>query len=292
MPVHTAAVTGANSGIGKEITCGLLKAGFRVIMMCRNMEKAEAAKKELMLKTQPKMIDIVQVDLASIKDIKRASEEILDRFNRLDVLVNNAGIFSSESRYSKDGYELTFAVNHLAIQYLSERLIPLLKQSATKTHPSRIVNVSSEAHRRGKINSEDLMLEKKFSGMAAYSQSKLGNILHTRYLAPKLVGDNILINCCHPGVVATNFAADEGGVFGFVFSFFRWFMISPSDGAKTPLMLAIGPLVEPKTGQYYSKQRVKNPNSVAKDSVVAETLFETGQLLIEKALHSTVGVDP
>ena len=215
--VQKAAVTGANSGIGREVCRGLLEAGFEVLMLCRNAQKAEDAKSWLIQKTGRQTIEIVIVDLSSLNDIMRATEELLQRHSHLNVLVNNAGLYSSRKQESADGYELTFAVNHLAVQLLTNRLLPLLEAGAT-VQPARIVNVASEAHRRGKVHWNDVSLKSSYGSMAAYSQSKLANILHALHCSTAFRKRNILINSCHPGVVATNFASGESGVFGVLLS--------------------------------------------------------------------------
>ena len=197
-----AAVTGANSGIGKEVCRGLLEAGYHVLMLCRNKDRAEAAQRELHGQTGRSSTEIVIVNLASLNDIVRAAADIQARYSHLNILVNNAGLFSNQLQDSEDGYELTFAVNHLAVQLLTTQLLPMLERGAT-AEPSRIVNVASEAHRRGKIHWDDVHLRQSYSSMAAYSQSKLANILHALWLAKLLDTQNIVINACHPGVVAT-----------------------------------------------------------------------------------------
>ena len=278
-----AAVTGANSGIGKEICRGLLEAGYQVLMLCRNPEKAAIAQAELQHTTGSAQIEIMCVDLASLKDIVRVATDMRARFSHLNVLVNNAGLFSGKAQNSEDGYELTFAVNHLAVQLLTNQLLPLLEAGAAQD-TARIVNVASEAHRRGKIHIDDVQMRRSYSGMAAYSQSKLANILHALWLSPQLNQKNVVINACHPGVVATNFANGEGGAMGWLFKMFKWAMITPEKGAATPLFLAKDPLPQPVSGRYYDKCKPKRPISSAQDIQLAEKLYGLSEELIQAAL--------
>ena len=280
-----AAVTGANSGIGKEIARGLLEAGYDVLMLCRNQLKAEAAKAWLTKVTGRSNIDIVIVDLSSLKDIVRVSQDLTEQYSHLNVLVNNAGLYTNHYKESKDGYELTFAVNHLAVQLLTQQLLPLL-EVGSKSEAARVVNVASEAHRRGKINWSNINLKGAYGSMAAYSQSKMANILHSLHCSKAFKAHNILFNACHPGVVATNFASGEGGALGVLFKLFKWAMISPEKGAQTPLFLATEPLPEPNTGRYYDKCKPKRPKALASDEDAASRLFVLSDQLIQNALKA------
>src|SRR5919107_2493737 len=187
-------ITGATSGIGRATAIGLAKMGARVVMVGRDRDRGEAALAEIKEKTTNPSVDLMLADLSSQEEIRRLAVEFNETHPRLDVLINDAGLFRSERITTADGLETTFAVNHLAYFLLTNLLLDVLKTSA----PSRIVNVASEAHRKGHLNFDDLMGAKKFDGYGAYQASKLANILFTYELAKKLEGSGVTANCLHP----------------------------------------------------------------------------------------------
>lgn len=201
-------VTGGNSGIGKATAVELAKMGATVVIVSRDKEKGETAVADIVAKSGNKNVELIQADLSSQDSIHKLAEEFKARHNKLHILINNAGVYLTKRTITPDGFESTFAVNHLGPFLLTSLLIEILKSSA----PSRIVNVSSDAHNGAKMDFDDLQAEKRFSGWQAYGQSKLAMILFTHELAKKLEGTGVTVNSAHPGVVRTHFAKNNGGL--------------------------------------------------------------------------------
>jgi retinol dehydrogenase-12 len=201
--------------------------------------------------------------------------EVLAKHDRLDVLLNNAGVLVTERRETTDGIEETLAVNHLGYFLLTTLLTDLLKKSA----PARIVSVSSEAHRTAKMNWDDLQLKKGWSAMRSYSQSKLCNILFTRELARRLEGSRVTANCLHPGVIASGFGHTDGGLFSVLVSIARPFFITPEKGARTQVWLSSTPEVEGVTGKYFDKCKERTPNKAAQEAGAPERLWAISEEL-------------
>ena len=196
-------ITGATSGIGRSTVLALSSMGASVTFIARNKDKAEILLKELNTKSQNKAAYIL-ADLSSQKEVKSAAKEYLKMNRPLDILINNAGLINLKRRETIDGFEETFAVNHLAYFSLTNLLIDKLKESES----ARIINISSGAHQFVKrMNFDDIQSEKNYKPFKVYSYSKLANILFTRKLSEILKDDNITVNCLHPGVVATGFAS-------------------------------------------------------------------------------------
>lgn len=260
-------VTGANSGIGKATAFGLAQQGAHVVMVCRNEAKGLAAKADIEAQTGNTTIDLLLADLASQKAIRRLAETILERYERIDVLVNNAGVYLGSRSVTEDGYEATFAINHLAYFLLTHLLLDRLKASA----PSRIINVSSEAHQSGKMHFDDLDLASGFNGIKAYAQSKLCNVLFTYSLAKRLEGTGVTVNALHPGVVGTNIG--NGSLIGWFFKLFGPLLLSPTKGAGTSLYLATSPDVEGVMGKYFIKKKAQQSSALSYDEEVAERLW-------------------
>jgi NAD(P)-dependent dehydrogenase (short-subunit alcohol dehydrogenase family) len=209
-------------------------------------------------------------DLSSQEQIRRLADDFKAAYPRLDVLINNAGVFRSERITTADGIEMTFAVNHLAYFLLTNLLLDVLKASA----PSRIVNVSSGAQSNGTIDFDDLQGEKGYKGTKAYSQSKLANVLFTYELARRLEGTGVTANCLHPGAVRTNFGSGSSGVFGFMVRALRPFIISPEKGAETSIYLASSPEVEGVSGRYFVKKAEARSSDVSYDERLARRLWK------------------
>src|SRR5215207_6225037 len=203
-------ITGATNGIGKAAALELAKQGNTVVIVGRNPAKTQATVEEIKQQSGNSAVEGLIADLSSLADVRRLADEFRQRHSRLDVLINNAGALFAERELTVDGYEMTFAVNHLAYFLLTNLLLDLLKASA----PARIVNVASDAHKGMKINFDDLQLEKNYGGMMgpAYGQSKLANILFTYELARRLAGTGVTVNALHPGLVRTGFAGNMGAV--------------------------------------------------------------------------------
>ena len=260
-------VTGANSGIGKATALGLARLGGTVVMACRSATRGEAARQHIVRDSGNSKVYLELVDLASEDSTRSFAEEFKRKYPRLDVLVNNAGVYTPHREVTPDGLERTFEVNYLSGFLLTHLLLDLLKKSA----PSRIVNVSSSAHSGGTIHFDDLQGEQRYGGFGAYGQSKLAQILFTRELAGRLEGTGVTVNACHPGVIRTNLGI--GGVSAFV-RFVRMFFKSPERGAETPIYLSVSPDVERVTGQYFANKHVREPSRAAQDPDVARRLFD------------------
>lgn len=263
----TILITGATSGIGRETTLALASQGATLVLPVRNLEKGEAFKNEIVEKTGNHNIDLFECDLASLQSVRNFAAAFLAKYQELHILINNAGIWESKPSKSVDGIELTFAVNHLAPFLLTNLLLDVMKKSA----PGRIVVVSSEAHRAGKINFNDLEGNSKWSSMGSYGQSKLANILFTRKLASLLANDKITVNCLHPGVVATRLFDKLPK---FLMKLFSFFMITPEKGAATSIYLATSPDVEHISGEYFAKRKIKKTSSSAMSTKVTDKLWD------------------
>lgn len=254
----TVLITGANQGIGKASAEALGKMGAKLILVCRNAEKAKAAIADIE-KAGAKDVELVLGNVGSQADIRRVAAEIVAKHDRLDVLLNNAGVLVTERRETVDGIEETFAVNHLGYFLLTTLLLDLLKKSG----PSRVVSVSSEAHRGAKVNWDDIQLKKGWSSFKAYGQSKLCNILFTRELAKRLEGSGVTANCLHPGVIASGFGHTDGGLMSVLVSIASPFFTTPEKGARTQVWLASAPEVAGVTGKYFDKCKERQPNKAA-----------------------------
>ncbi len=263
-------ITGATSGIGKATAMGLANMGARVVIVGRDRGKGEAAMAEIKGKSRNASVDLLLADLSSQEEIRRLADEIKDAYPRLDVLINNAGVFRSKRLTTAHGIEMTFAVNHLAYFLLTNLLLDVLRASA----PSRIVNVSSGDHSNGTIDFDDLQGEKGYKGTKAYSQSKLANVLFTYELARRLEGTGVTANCLHPGAVRTNFGSGSSGFFGFMVRALRPLMISPEKGAETSIYLASSPEVEGVSGRYFVKKAEARSSDVSYDERLARRLWE------------------
>jgi NAD(P)-dependent dehydrogenase (short-subunit alcohol dehydrogenase family) len=260
MKGKTVLVTGANQGIGKATALALAQQGARVVLVARNPEKGRAAAKDIEAATGWKEVELIVADLSSLEQVRRAAAEFKARHDRLDVLVNNAGVVVPTRRETIDGFEETFAINHLAHFVLTSELLDILSASA----PARVVNVSSEAHRHARMNWNDLQLAQgSYSQWRAYGQSKLANVLFTYELARRLDPRKVTANVLHPGVIASGFGQTYGGATAFFLRLAHPFFASPAEGAKTSVYLASSPVVEGATGKYFSKCRSHCSNAVS-----------------------------
>ncbi len=266
----TAIITGATSGIGKVTALAIAREGAHLVLPVRNMEKGETLKEEIQQETGSKNIELMSCDLASLDSIRSFAKQFLAKYDRLDLLINNAGLWESKRKESADGIEMNFAVNHLAPFLMTNLLLDLIKKSA----PARIINVSSTAHKYAKMNFDDLEGKKRWDSMKSYAQSKLANILFTRKLAHELAGAGVTVNCLHPGVVSTRLFDNMPGYFRRIFGLF---MISPEKGAETSIFLATSPEVEGISGAYYNKKMMAKTTRHAEDMKAADMLWEVSK---------------
>jgi len=261
-------ITGANSGIGKATAIGLANLNATLVMLCRDKERGESAQKEIIELTGNNNVDLILCDLSSQEEIRNFAIEFKKKYNKLHILINNAGVMLSKRAISVDGFEMNFAVNHLAPFLLTNLLLDILKKSA----PSRIVNIGSAAHRMGKINFEDLQREnKKGWFMGLYGNSKLAMTLVSYELSRKLEGSNVTINVLHPGLINTNLGRDRSSTIkGFASKFIK----SPEIGAETSIFLATSPEVEGITGKYFTKKKEKDSSKKSYNEEFAKQLWE------------------
>lgn len=268
-------ITGSTAGIGKRTALELAQLGAHVIVQGRDGPKAERVVAELKQQTGNEKIDFLVADLSSMKAVRDLAEQVKLKYRRLDVLLNNAGAMNPSRQLTVDGYERTFATNHLAYFLLTNLLLPELKKGSRP----RIVNVASEAHRRpGTLDFTDLNAERGYSGFGHYGRSKLANILFTRELARRGQPDGITANCLHPGFVASDFLS-KGGIWSLIKPIAYLFAIDEAQGAKTSVYLASSPEVEGVTGKYFDRCRERRPNRFAEDDDAARKLWEISERL-------------
>ena len=280
MQGRTCLVTGANAGIGKAAAIGLARQGARVVLLCRSEARGSAAMAEIERRSGSGSLDLLVADLASQRQIRNVAKEYLRRFDRLDVLVNNAAVLARPERdLNEDGFEITFAVNHLAPFLLTRLLLDRIKACA----PSRIVTVASGAHRKAELDFEDLQNESDYSPIAAYSRSKLANVYFTYELARRLEGTGVTANCLHPGVVSTALFRDLAPWLRAVVWLARPFLLKPESGADTAVYLASAPEVEDVTGQYFEKREQVRSSPVSYDGQIALRLWEVSEALTATA---------
>ncbi|XP_071497989.1 retinol dehydrogenase 12-like [Diadema antillarum] len=275
----TVIITGCNTGIGKESAKDLAKRGARVIMACRDLKKAEEAQLWVIRESGNKNVVVKKLDLASMKSIRDFAAEIKREEKHLEILLNNAGIMMCPHWKTDDGFEMQFGVNHLGHFLLTHLLLDLLKASA----PSRIVNVSSSAHKFGKMHFDDIMLTKKYSSMASYGQSKLANVLFTRELAKKLKGTGVTCYSLHPGGVDTDLQR-HSGTYGIILKLLmpvmRLFFKTAEQGAQTNIYCCVDEKAANETGLYYSDCAPASESAAAKDDEAAEKLWKLSVELV------------
>jgi len=268
-------ITGANSGIGFETAKELARQGAFIVMLCRNEDKAIAAKKAIQQENPSAGIEIILCDFSIQDEIRKAAADIISKYEKIDVLINNHGSITKKFEETVDGLESTFAVNHIGYFLLTNLLLPTIKNSGK----ARIINVASEAHRNGEFDPENLQLNNNFDSWKAYGNSKLFNILFTLELANRLKDTSVTANCLHPGVVRTNFS---GGLSPFAKLFWMLgspFMKSNQEGAETTIYLATSEEVADVNGAYFANSKVKTPRKQALDPEAARELWKISEEL-------------
>jgi NAD(P)-dependent dehydrogenase (short-subunit alcohol dehydrogenase family) len=263
-------VTGATSGIGLVTAQALARQGATLIVVARNPERGAATVSRIQQETGNSAVELMLADLSVQAQVRQLARKIQHRFTRLNVLVNNAGAFFSRRQLSQDGLEMTFALNHLAYFLLTNLLLDPLRAADS----ARIVNVSSEAHRRARLDFSDLQGQHRYTGWRAYARSKLANILFTYELARRLAGTGIVANALHPGFVATNFGRNNRSITAVLFRILQLAAISPEEGAQTIIYLASSPAVKGVTGEYFVKQKAVRSSQVSYDRAAAERLWQ------------------
>jgi NAD(P)-dependent dehydrogenase (short-subunit alcohol dehydrogenase family) len=267
----TVLVTGATDGIGKETARLLAERGARVFIAGRNAEKGAAAVRDIATNTGTDQAEFLQADLSVQADVRGLAKAVKQRTNRLDVLVNNAGVIMFRREETRDGIEMTFGLNHLNYFLLTHELLDLLKASA----PARIVSVASIAHRRAMLDFDDLQLSRGFGAWKAYSRSKLANIMFTYALARRLEGTGVTANCLHPGFVSSHFG--QNGRFlartGMALAMRFGNAISVAQGAQTSVYLASAPEVTSQSGLYFDEGKAVKSNHASYDRHAQEKLW-------------------
>ena len=268
-------VTGATSGIGRVTARELARMDATVVAVGRNRQKGEETVAEIKRRSANDKVEFLQADLSSQESIRDLARTFTDKYDQLQVLVNNAGGVFSKRETTVDGIEMTFALDHLAYFLLTALLLPVLERSA----PARIINVSSGAQGTGKINFDDLQGAKRYRGWRAYSQAKLANVLFTYELARRLQGTGVTANCLHPGFVATGFAQNNSGALQALIKAGQVFAISPEKGAETSVFLASSPLVEGVSGKYFVNKKERKSAKQSYDESVARRLWDVSAQL-------------
>lgn len=283
MQNKTIIVTGANAGIGKITAQELARMGAHVVMVARSEERATAARHDIVSQTGSNRVDIMLADLSSQESIRTFASEFKRRYEKLDVLVNNAGGIFNQRLETADGLELTFALNHLGYFLPTMLLLDMLKDAPA----GRIVSVSSDAHRGAELDLNDLQTTAGYSSFKAYGRSKLANIYFTYELARRLDGTSVTANTLHPGFVASNFGKNNGGLFKlFMNTVGRLIARSPEKGAETSIYLASSPEVEGVSGKYFSNKKEVRSSDVSYDTAVAATLWSISEELTNLAVST------
>jgi NAD(P)-dependent dehydrogenase (short-subunit alcohol dehydrogenase family) len=277
MAGKTVLITGGTGGIGRATAIRLAAMGARVGITGRDLGRTQRAAAEVASEAGGGNVDAFAADLSTQAEVRRLADEVLARYPRLDVLVNNAGGFWSHRHVTADGLEHTFALNHLGPFLLTNLLLERLKANA----PARIVTVSSGAQSMGKIDFDDLMGARKYSGQTAYNQSKLANVMFTYELARRLAGTGVTATALHPGMTNTSFSAeDPSRMFAPLVKVVRPFMKKPERGADTPVYLASAPEAEGLTGQYFANREPKKSNKSSYDTAANARLWRVSAELV------------
>jgi retinol dehydrogenase 12 len=264
-------ITGGTDGIGKAAAHAVALQGARLLIHGRDPEKGARAVAEIKARSHNSTVEFLQADFSSLGDVRRLAATLVERTPRIDVLINNAGAMFARRKVSQDGYEMTFAVNHLAPFLLTH----LLLRSLQGGKPARIVTTSSEAHRRARLQLDPVT--SPYSAMGAYGSSKLANILFTRALARRLAGTSVTATCLHPGFVRTHFGRDMPPVGKVIFGLISRFARSPEKGAETLVYLATSAQVEGASGGYYFDCKLTQPSPAARDDRAAEELWRLSE---------------
>ncbi|NJN45931.1 MAG: SDR family oxidoreductase [Candidatus Competibacteraceae bacterium] len=268
--MKTILITGATDGIGLETSRQLGAQGHRLLLHGRTPEKIQRTINQLREQNADLAAEPVVGDLSEMSQVLRLAEQVKEKAPVLDVLLNNAGVFEHERRITRDGLELTMAINHFAPFLLTHALLNTIK-AATQ---GRIITVSSIAHQGGRLDLDDLTFKRNFSGYDAYCTSKLANILFTVALAQRLSGSAITANCLHPGVISTKLLHSGFGIGG----------ASIAEGARTSVYLATAEEIGTMTGQYFIDSHPATPSSTARDTSLAETFWQASADLLQPYL--------
>ena len=273
-------ITGGNSGIGKVTAMELAKLGAQVVLACRPGDKTEAALQEISAVSSEPVVNL-PVNLASLESVRNLVGTYTEKYDRLDVLINNAGVFPTKKQFTDDGFELQFGVNHLSHFLLTNLLIDMLKS----TPQARIVTVSSMLHKKGEIDFGSFRGEKKYNSQKAYGQSKLANVLFAVELARRLEGTDVTSNCLHPGGVRTDIMRDLPWL---VRKLVDLMFINPEEGAKTSIMLASDSTLTGVSGLYYDQTELASCSPLSEDDQLRKGLWRESEIMTEMTSNSPV----
>ena len=280
----TVLIAGGTGGIGRPTGAALARLGATVVLVGRDPERAERARRLVSEVSGSSRVELMLADLSSLESVLLLAARFAERHPRLDLLINAAGTIEPRRRLSIDGIELTLAVNLLAPFVLTTLLLQRLRESA----PSRVINLSSSEHRRGSIDIDDLEFKTRpYHASAAYSQSKLGVILFSVELARRLGGVGLTVNAIHPGLTDTDFGR-RGGLIGLGWAVMKPWAIAPDEAAGNLLYLATAPELSTTTGAYFEKKRRIRPKAVALDHVLAARLWEQLERLTDGRSEITI----
>jgi len=281
---RVALVTGANNGIGYEAARQLAERGANVVLLCRDRDRGEAARRRIAEETSNPEIELLLADMGLQAEVRRVAAEFRARHDRLHILVNNAGGILRKRELTEEGIERTFAANHLGSFLLTRELLDLMRESA----PARIVNVASSSHARGPLDFADLDSSESWSRMRAYGRSKLGNVMFSYELARRLADSGVTVNAMHPGLVATEIG---GGVrwirLGIAVA--RRFMVSPKDSGADVVHLATSPELDGVSGRFFVRREETPSSEVSRDESLQQRLWTASDVLVARSAPSGVG---
>lgn len=277
MAITTTVITGATSGIGEATAFALADKNHALYLLVRNVQKGEELKQRIINETGNKNVNIVYCDLTDLATVVAAADELKSKLFNVQALINNAGGMFNDFVLTKDGFETTFQLNHLGHFLLTRRLMPLLQKGQ-----ARIINVSSDLHKRGRPDFEHINDPQYYSAVKAYGNSKLFNVYFTGMLAKRYAGKGITSYALHPGVVRTNFNAKLTGTLKVLFSLATPFMISPEKGAETSVYLATAPKLHTKSGGYFIRKKPVKPSRLADDHTASEKLWQLSEEMTAK----------
>ncbi|MFW9794535.1 MAG: SDR family oxidoreductase [Candidatus Thorarchaeota archaeon] len=270
-------VTGSNSGIGRETALALADMGAIVVLVVRNQALGEQACEAIVAETGNEFIDMMLCDLSSMSAIREFSRNFKRKYDRLDVLINNAGAVFSKRDITAEGFERTLAVNYLAPFLLTQELLPLLKSSA----PSRVINLSSGLSKRTELNLDDLQSESNYKSRRVYGSAKLKIEMFTYEMARRLEGTGVSVNVVRPGFVATNLGRSSGSFISrIMFGMMKPFQLSPKEGAETSVYVATSPEIEGVTGKCFYKKAETETSAISYDINLQKQLWDVTMKLL------------